>query len=428
MTTSLIGRITGSLMLKRRETRLLLMTAGVDSFGTGVYSATSMLFFTQVRGFSFTAVGAGISAGSVCALLLSTQLGRLADRYGARPTLIGLFVARAVGYALYLLAEPYWAFLLLTCLVSTVDRASPAINQSLMGTLFGDKDRATILGTVFSVRNGAIVLGSLAATAPVMFDSPALYGVCVAVNAVTFLTAAAVMTRMRPTAAAAPPRHSSHATPAPVRSPLRSPKYLMITGVNAMLLVHNTLLTLVLPLWVTQHTEAPRWALTTLLALNGVLAMACQVPVNRRFSTYHAAARASAMAGVAVLAACVAYAASGSADSALAALGLLVVAMLAHTAGECLHIASTPLSFSLAPPHARGRYLTFYNLGRVCQDLVGPVLLGTALLDSGASVWWLVGAAVAVAGTLPWLLLRGPEPVWDSPGAPAPKEPDRAHR
>lgn len=236
--------------------------------------------------------------------------------------------------------------------------------------------------------------------------------VCVAVNAVTFLVAAAVLTRMPNTsrttgAAAASPGEAVATT---IRSPLRSAPYLMITVVNAVLLLHNTLLTVVLPLWVTEHTAAPRWALTTLLALNGVLAMACQVPVNRLFSSYHAASRASALAGVAVLAACVAYAASGTATSALAALAVLVVAMLAHTAGECLHIASTPLSFSLAPPQARGRYLSFYNLGRVGQDLVGPVLLGTALLHSGAPVWWLVGGAVAVAGALPWLLLRGPEP------------------
>lgn len=172
MSASLWSRLAAALMLRRRETRLLLLTAGVDSFGTGMYSATSMLFFTQVRHFSFAAVGIGISAGSICALLFSMHLGRLADRYGARSTLIVVFVARAVGYTLYLLAEPYWAFLVLSCVVTTVDRASSPINQSLMGSLFGEKERATILGTVFSVRNGAIVLGSLAATVPVMFNSP----------------------------------------------------------------------------------------------------------------------------------------------------------------------------------------------------------------------------------------------------------------
>ncbi|MFC4330610.1 MFS transporter [Streptomyces andamanensis] len=406
-----------TLMLGRRETRLLLLTAGVDSFGTGLYSATSILFFTLVRHFSVTSVGLGISAGSVCALLISPQIGRLADRLGAHRALMLLFLVRAAGYSMYLLAKPYWAFVLLTCLVSTADRASPAINQSLMAALFGEKDRATILGTVFSLRNAAIVLGSMAATVPVMLDSPSLYQACVLANAGSFVAAAALLVRMRASADAATGtgRGAPRRPPASgVRSPLRSPAYLLITAVNAALLTHNTVLTLVLPLWITTRTDAPRWALTALLAVNGVLAMLAQIPVNRRFSSYHAAAGASALSGAAIGVACLVYAASGAVAGAAAATALLLLAIVAHSAGECLHIASTPLSFSLSPPQARGRYLTFYNLGRVGQDLIGPVLLGTALLHH-VWAWWAVAAVVAVAGALPRLLLRGPEPVWETP-------------
>ncbi|WP_262062087.1 MFS transporter [Streptomyces sp. STR69] len=414
---SRLRTLADTLMLGRRETRLLLLTAGVDSFGTGLYSATSILFFTLVRDFSVTSVGLGISAGSVCALLISPQIGRLADRMGAHRALMLLFLVRAAGYSLYLLAKPYWAFVLLTCLVSTADRASPAINQSLMGALFGEKDRATILGTVFSVRNAAIVLGSMAATLPVMLDSPSLYQACILANAASFIAAATLLVRMRASAEAATgtgPKTAERTAAAGVRSPLRSPAYLLITAVNAALLTHNTILTLVLPLWITSHTDAPRWMLTTLLALNGVLAMLAQIPVNRRFSSYRAATRASALSGAAIGVACLVYAASGAATSALGATALLLLAVLAHSAGECLHIASTPLSFSLSPPQARGRYLTFYNLGRVGQDLVGPVLLGTALLHH-TWAWWAVAAGVATAGALPLLLLRGPAPVWATP-------------
>ncbi|MER6568893.1 MFS transporter [Streptomyces sp. NPDC001093] len=406
-----------TLMLGRRETRLLLLTAGVDSFGTGLYSATSILFFTLVRHFSVASVGLGISAGSVCALLISPQIGRLADRLGAHRALMVLFLVRAAGYSLYLLARPYWAFVLLTCLVSTADRASPAINQSLMGALFGERDRATILGTVFSVRNAAIVVGSITATVPVMLDSPSLYEACVLANAASFIAAAALLVRMRASAeqATGTARNGTgRPGTAGVRSPLRSPAYLLITAVNAALLTHNTILTLVLPLWITSHTHAPRWTLTALLALNGALAMLAQVPVNRRFASYRAAVGASALSGVAIGVACLVYAASGAVTSALGATTLLLLAILAHSAGECLHIASTPLSFSLSPPQARGRYLTFYNLGRVGQDLVGPVLLGTALLHH-TWAWWAVAAVVAAAGALPRLLLRGPEPVWETP-------------
>jgi predicted MFS family arabinose efflux permease len=362
-------------------------------------------------------------------MVFSPQIGRLSDRLGAHRALMLLFLVRAVGYGMYLVAKPYWAFIVLSCLVSTADRSSSAINQSLMAALFGQKERTTILGTVFSVRNAAIVLGSMLATVPVMLNSPALYQVCVLFNAASFIGAAVMLSRMRATAEAATGRVRTlgQQSRAPrVRSPLRSPSYLLITLVNAVLLTHNTILTFVLPLWVTQRTAAPRWALTALLAVNGVLAMVCQVPVNRRFVTARAASRASALAGVAIALACVAYAASGSVSTTAGALTFLLVAIVIHSAGECLAIASTPLSFALAPPHAFGRYLTFYNLGRVAQDLVGPVLLGSALLHSHGSVWWAVGAVVAVGGALP-LLLRNPEPVWEpEPAAPDILEPQPA--
>ncbi|MGW6916409.1 MFS transporter [Kitasatospora sp. NPDC054939] len=402
-------RLRTVLMLERRETRLLLASVTADSFGTGIFTATSVLFFTLVRGFDVTAVGLAISLGSLCAFVAGPHIGALADRVGAKKSLIVLFVVRAVGYGLYLLAEQYWLFVVLACVVTTADRASGPINQSLMGRIFDAKDRATILGTVFSARNGAIVLGSLAATLPVVTGSDVFYLLGIGINAASFLVSAYLVSKIEVPADPVPA--PAAATDGKQRrkggnSPLRDRRYLAITLVNGVSLTHNTVLAFVLPLWVTQATNAPAWSLTALLALNGALAMAAQVPVNRMFADFAAALRAPVWGGLAVLAACLAYAASGSARHAWVALALLVVAMLIHTAGECLFIASTPLSFELAPKQALGQYLSFYNLGRVGQDLVGPVLIVAPLLDHGTPLWLLVGALVLAAGVVPWAMLR----------------------
>ncbi|MDQ0681823.1 putative MFS family arabinose efflux permease [Streptomyces achromogenes] len=398
-------RLRDVLMLQRRETRLLLASVTADSFGTGIFTATSVLFFTTVRGFSVSAVGLAISLGSLCAFFLGPRIGALADRVGPQKSLIVLFGIRAVGYGLYLLAEQYWLFVMLACVVTTADRASPAINQALMGRLFEAKDRATILGTVFSARNGAIVLGSLAATLPVVTGSSALYLVGIGVNAASFIVAALLVGRLHvpkaePAAAGRDKERRGEA------SPLRDRRYLAITVVNGVAQTHNTILSLVLPLWIVHATSSPKWSLTALLALNGALAMAAQVPVNRMFADFSAALRASALGGVAVCAACLAYAGAGAVGDAWVALAILVVAMLAHTAGESLFIASTPLSFELAPKESLGRYLSFYNLGRVGQDLVGPLLIVGPLVDRGTPVWLLVGVVVLLGGLVPWALLK----------------------
>ncbi|MGC4805005.1 MFS transporter [Micromonospora sp. DT233] len=402
---TLWSRLRDVILLDRRETRLFLASVTADSFGTGIFTATSVLFFTQVRGFEVSRVGLAISLGSLCAFLLGPGIGTLADRWDTKRCLMVLFLVRAVGYALYLQAERYWVFVALACLVTTADRASPALNQALIGRVFSSTDRATILGTIFSARNGAIVLGSLAATVPVITGSPALYMVGIGINAVSFIVSAALVARIQVPPIERVPRPAGSA-PARGPAPLRDGRYLMITVVSGVALTHNTVLSLVLPLWITQQTRSPAWGLTALLALNGVLAMAAQIPVNRRFATFAAALRASALGGAAVGVACVAYAISGTVSYGWLALAVLAVAMLAHTAGECLFTASTPLSFELAPRQSLGRYLSFYNLGRVGQDLIGPVLVVAPLLRYRTPLWLLIGALVLVAGLIPWLVLR----------------------
>ncbi|WP_188302650.1 MFS transporter [Streptomyces sp. CBMA123] len=392
-------------MLDQRRARLFLTIAGVDSFGTGLYTATSVLYFTKVQHFSITSVGLALSAGSITALLASLLLGRVADHYGARPTLIVLFLIRAVGYTLYITASQYWAFFALTCLLSCADRASTPINQALISTVFADRERATVLGTVMAVRNGAIVLGSATATIPVLLDSSALYAVGIAVNGVSFAVAALLLRGLRvPVSLPAGPTERDAA----VRSPMRDARFVLITVVNGFLFTHVTILTVVMPLWVTEHTSAPRWALTLVLAVNAVTAMLIQIPLNRRTAGFRPAAHAMAAAGLAVGLSCVLYAGSGTTSAPLVAVGLLVVAVLVHTVGACLHLAGTYLSFELSPSRARSRYLSFFNLGRVGQDLVGPTLLTAALLRHTSYSWWLVGASVAAMGVLPSLLLREP--------------------
>ncbi|MBD0694819.1 MFS transporter [Streptomyces sp. CBMA123] len=400
------ARLSTTLMLERRETRLLLASATADSFGTGIFTATSVLFFTQVRGFDVTSVGLAISLGSLCAFVLSPRIGKLADRVGVKKSLITLFLIRAFGYALYLAADRYWLFAVLACLVTTADRSSPAINMTVMGRLFEAKERATILGTMYTARNGAIVLGSLAATLPVVTGSTALYMVGVAVNAGSFIAAAVLMSRLQvPEPATTTGGEGGKRARGKGASPLRDRRYLAITVVNGVAMTHNTILALVLPLWVTQATDAPSWGLTTLLALNGALAMAAQVPVNRRFADFAAALRAPVFGGVAVFLACAAYAASGTVSQGWAALAILVVAMVAHTAGECLFTASTPLSYELAPKESLAQYLSFYNLGRVGQDLVGPVLIVAPLVKHGTPLWLLIGVLVMAAGLVPRAVL-----------------------
>ncbi|MFI7673255.1 MFS transporter [Actinophytocola sp. NPDC049390] len=406
------------LLLDRRPARLLLVTGAVDSWGTGLYTAISILYFTTVLDFSVASVGAAMSVASLLAFVVSPRLGRLADRFGPRRTLLVMYLLRGIGYSLYALTDQYWSYFVLTCLLIPFDRTSGPVVQALVDRFFGGAERATVLGGVFVVRNGAIVLGSLCATVPVILDQAWLFQVGILGNGATFLFAALVVNALRYGPEARAPRRDASA---PVRAPIRDPRFVLVTAVNGVLLTGNTLLAVVLPLWVVEHTAAPSWALTAILTLNAAMAMGLQIPLNRLFPDARSGARACAYAGVAVGIACVFYAAGGTASTALTATGLLVVGMVIHTVGEGLTIASTPLTFALSPPEGRGHYLAFFNLGRVGQDIVGPVLLGVTLLGSSGPAWWVLGTVVAVAGLLPGLLLRGLDALDDAEAGAGPR-------
>src|SRR4029079_8494452 len=63
----------------------------------------------------------------VCGLLAGVPAGHLGDVRGPRNILVGLAFAEAVGVAAYTLVHSFGAFLLVACLVTTVDRASNAL-------------------------------------------------------------------------------------------------------------------------------------------------------------------------------------------------------------------------------------------------------------------------------------------------------------
>jgi hypothetical protein len=69
--------------------------------------------------------------------------------------------------------------------------------------------------------------------------------------------------------------------------------------------------------------------------------------------------------------------------------------------------AAWQLSFAMAPEGSHSRYLTFFNMGRVGQDIIGPTLLVLVLLGPHTWSWLLVGAVVAAGGLLATPVMRG---------------------
>ena len=64
--------------------RALVMSSFVNRIGTGMFLATSALYFTVIVGIPARQVGTGLSIAGLAALLGSVPAGTLADRVGPR--------------------------------------------------------------------------------------------------------------------------------------------------------------------------------------------------------------------------------------------------------------------------------------------------------------------------------------------------------
>lgn len=157
------------------------------------------------------------------------------------------------------------------------------------------------------------------------------------------------------------------------------------------------LLSVVLPLWVVRHTEAPPWLVSVLLMVNMLGVALFQVRLAARVTGPVSACRSVRAAGALLLVACCAYALSAFGPAPVAVLVLLVAAAL-QVVGEMMQGAGAwELGFVLAPPGRQGQYQGCYGMGAAVARMVGPLLLTTLVLGSTALGWVALGALFASA-------------------------------
>jgi MFS family permease len=395
--------------LSRHLTRLLpppgaitimAVTGLISSIGTGLFLTGSVLYYTRVVGLSDTQVGIGLSAAGACGILTPVPIGLLADRWGPRQVMIVLYLWRAAGYTVLALVHGFWSFLVVICLVTMADRAGPPCSQALVGTLFRQQERVHAMAYLRAVKNIGFSAGALLAGIALVVGTPTAYRLLSLGNAASFLPVALLTAGLRRYQQAGIQSTDVEEIPPPGKlRPLRDPPFLALAATNGLLTLHDSVLFVVLPLWVTQRTAAPHIMVSLLLTINTVLTAVSQVWWTRLTHTLPAAMRAMVAVGP-VLAVASVLIGAAHLGGALSASVLLVLGVIALTAGENLHSASSwQISYGLSPKQARARYLAVFSLGDAGQQTAGPSLANSLLLVAGLPGWLGLGALFIVAGT-----------------------------
>ena len=391
----------GRLVPEPGPVRSLALVTLVNTTGNGIFFTLSALYFTRIVGLSVAQVGIGLGIAAAVGLFAGVPVGHLGDRLGPREVMIGLLLAVTAVDVVLLLVDSFVEFVVVASVLSFFDRGSSAVRGGLIAALAGSGSRATTKAYLRSITNVGMTVGTAIAALALHADTRTAYLTVLFVDAATYLASALLMLRVPHVAPAVSD------TPPSMFLALRDVPFVVMTLVSAVLAIHYWILEIAMPLWVVEHTEAPKSLVAVLMFVNTGVVIAFQVLVARRVTTPATAVRASLLSGLLFLAACVAFGASGGQTVAVAVV-LLVAAALLQVVGE-LYQASAGflLGFELAPDTAQGQYQGLFGMGQGIASMIAPPLIAFLPLAMGVPGWWLLGlillgAAVALRPAVAW--------------------------
>ncbi|MGI5196695.1 MFS transporter [Streptomyces sp. CA-288835] len=393
--------MTNSLLPPAGPQRVLAVAQLSNSVGDGAFYVTSALYFTHIVGLAPARVGLGLTIAWAVGSLAGVPLGRFADRRGPRGTAVLLALATGLAVASFLVVRGFVPFVLAACGYAAAQSGLAAARQALLAALVSREERTGLLAHLQSTLNAGLAVGAgLGGLALHMGTREAYLGVF-ALDAVSFLLCAGVLLRL-------PVMKSLHARvgadqgrggggKGDALGVLRDRPYALLTLLNTVLLLRMPLLSLGIPLWIAERTDAPAWLVSALFVLNTGAVMLFQVRMARGVSGIVSATRAVRRSGLVMLASCAVFALSAGV-SAWVAVGLLVAGAVLQVVAEMQQSAgSWQLSFDLAPADRVGEYQGFFGTGVTVARTAGPLVLTALLVGWGPPGWLVLGGLMLVA-------------------------------
>lgn len=379
---------------------MLILASFVNRVGNGLFNTASALYFTLVVGLPAVQVGAALTVAGLIGLLAGIPGGHLADRRGPR-TVMMLALAVQAGAMAALVRVDSWTAL---TVIATVDQLAAAVGGATWGVLVvrvGTDRPAAFRAKLRTYVNLGVVLGTVGAGVAVTAHTRTAYLVLILGNAASFALCALLLFLLpdyRPVAPPAPPSPSAH----PVRQrrwiALTDRPFLAFTALYGAMGLQYPVVSLLLPIWIAGHTDAPRWTVAAVAAINSGVCVLLQTRIGSRIETPRDGGKAFRTAGLLFLLSCPMMALAAHVPT-WAAACLVVVAISVHSLGEIGESsAGFALGFGLAPDHAQGQYQGLLGLGFSAGQALAPALLTTVVLGLGTTGWLLLGAFFAAVG------------------------------
>lgn len=378
----------------------------VNTFGNGLFTVVSVLYFTRILDFSATQIGLAFTIAGVVQVLSAFPSGYIADR--VNPVVISAisYVVLGLLSLMYFVIETYMAFVVLLGLIGFLDGVSRTAKQTVIARIADPDGKVRLRAYLRAVTNFGIALGSVVGGIALTIDTREIYLSMVALDAATYLVTALIVLRL--------PAISPHpeAREHKVTLAMRDKPYVALAIANAVMSMHYMILDIVLPLWVLHYTEAPKVIVAIVFIINTVVVALFQVRASQGTDEVLPAAYAIRASSLILAISCLLYASSGLIKSALLAALVLAIGGFVHVVGELRQAAgSWGIGFGLPPESAQGQYQAVWGLGFSLNAMFAPIVLTYLCIEVGYLGWIVLGGVLLSAGfiTVPltqWALVQ----------------------
>jgi MFS family permease len=375
------------------------------ALGDGIFMTGNAVYFTQIVGLTAAQVGLGLSITGVVALALSVPLGKVADRYGARRMwALGAFL-EAVLYLSYPFIHGFAPFVGLLTGFTLVASVGTAGRGAYMIAIFPREDRVRYQAFLRSTLNLGFTLGALVSGLALATDDRTVIRLLPVFTAVVLGVNAALISRLPDPTPVAPVPESGGSTATAVAvqaSPkaMRNRGFVVASVMSGIAGTHWILLTVVIPLWLVERTDAPHWVLAWLFATNTIGCVLFQVAASRGMNTVEGALRGVRIATAFMVGSCAIIAITDDTIGWIS-IALLLVGHMTVTGAELFESAATWGFLSeLSDPGRRGEYQGVWGIGSRITNILGPAAYTWLALDHGTLGWTVIATTIVLGAVL----------------------------
>lgn len=381
----------------------LLVALGIDNLGSGLFLPLTIVYTTRVVGLPLGVAGVTVTIGTIVGLLVPPVAGRLVDRVGPRPVVLGSQVLQAAGAVGFAVAGGVGGVALAVCLLAAGQQLFYSSLFALISDVVGEGSKDHPFAVVAMVRAACFGLGGLLAAWLLSIDA---LRVAVVVNAASFVVCAGVL------AFFVPARHVRAHAVAGGRVSWRFLRVVFLTGLMAL---GFDFFLVGIPIYVLD-LGSPTWLPGVIVAIHTTITSACATLAVRLTNGIARTTTLAIAAGLIVLW-CGLCLAAVAVPVGWRVPWLLLAALVLPMGGVLFGARANALAVALAPAATRGRHLAAFQYAFTVPVIVAPTVV--ALFDVGVWVPWVVVAVSASGAVGGFLRVRLPEEAVNPTSAPA---------